>query len=967
MRPIITAAVLLAWVGTSLAQGQATSLTTEQLSERFDQPLTGLESPPIRDVHVYGSELTPAVIFRSRLSEMTLLHRMGELGLDGPSHVAYVAGGEVRTGGRGQIGQELDEPWLVVWFQGGRGWVFRHCQYVQRAMQSQQQFQFDVPMLIRLQHRPESVTVDAEGVHLVFADEAGIVQIMPLFGVNRPSMEDTAGWAENLPEGVVSQARRWSAWLSSIPVQVVERYRIDPAEGMITLIHNFRYVDVEDDWDSDIHRAAPVAPAIALAAGQGMDLTFTDMAGDAVEPIDAWVPTVFGPVWMVPGESVEIHVPGILELVTRVRTPNVEPGADSELIEGIRGALRGRINETGMGWWAAAGAAMSQGNKAEMLPFADDELATQVRTAAMRMMHQNVFGGVNTTEQLVDEQRERIYLVDYVNHYQRYAGDDEAPAAEILRGSFNYAFNTGDWASIRQNWQMLRQAGVASYVKNNWIIQSRPNSGGDTFHDVIVGTAAMARMAAVLGEEDDFGFFSYLLARHLIAYHGFEYSALQHARQYQPWFTPVAEDRPMVVWDIYGPFGAFFSLFDAEGYYGSYTGFYEHYFRMDEDVMPRYYARHLPDHVASFFGQTVLNEMPNPDEGETNKWMTQLDIRAYYLNWSHDQLRQWLDSVDFRAENTAHVLMALYNGAHPPELVDILHPDLNRPFGGEAGALGVHLQSDGLGHQNFMLDTRTYREPGLFWFGFNTMSPNRPELHSGNGVTFGVTNFGDGRIVNRDNSAPNWVTRGYSFNISAASAAARQAEAEQADAEWMILGPFGRRGHEGDQFDTAFGPEDSALPPNFDAVYRDAASKPGEDGAEDETVDAQWQSSTMAGREDDRQLPPYTLSCRWGFNHFGYTYLYTRVRAPQAMDVRFGISTNGGHKVWVNGELANENRRGNRTTDPDAEVFAGRLEQGWNDILIKLRNSTFWERMYFRVMDENEQAIPGLVFDPTGR
>jgi hypothetical protein len=736
-----------------------TPKTEAELKAIFDQPVEGLETPPTRDVYVYQGELTPAIAIRSRLSSLTLFADMARFGLDGPTHVAYPTAGGIRTMGRGQIAQPLSESWILVWFTGGTGWDrIRYSSYAQNNVKDNTIHTFDVPFLISFQRRPASIAVGAEGVVLRFAQEAGIVQYMPLLGVNRPAPRVTAQWAARLPDDIAQLASSWNRRLKSIPVQVLESYAIDPSRDLITLIHDFRFVPVNDDWNTPIVSDAPISPTIGLAAEFGFPVTFSG------KPVDTRSPTYFGPLWVIPGASqVRVEVPGILNLITRMQVPNLRPGADADLLARIDRQLRGRAQETGMGWWAAAGAAMAQGEKAALMPYATPQTQQLIQGATMRLMHENVFGGTNTTERLVDVRRGRVYLVDYVNHHQRYAGDDEAPASEIVRGTFDYAYYTGDWNTVRQKWSDLQAAAVASYVKNNWIIQSRPNSGGDTFHDVIVGTAHMARMAAVLGKEQDFGLFSYLLARHLLAYYGFEYALLPHARKYPPWFI-VLTDEEMLVWDIYEPFGGMFTPYSKSGYYGPYSGFFEHYYRMDEDIMPRYYQRFLPQHMQRIFGEMVDRNVPPPPANDNSKWSLLFLLKSRFLGWDHDRLRGWLDKADWQGKDGSQVLTALYDARNPRQMVELLNPRLNRPLSGN----GVHYQSAGLRHYSLDVDIETRAlsgEPAIYWFGFNAINSNVKATHNGNTILFGVVRAGQGAVSGASRSQPNWVTAVYSYNV----------------------------------------------------------------------------------------------------------------------------------------------------------------------------------------------------------
>ena len=936
-----------------------TPKTDAELEKLFDQPLEGLETPAKKECYVYRSELTPAIVFRSKAPTMRLFDRMADFGLDGPTQVAYVTAGQIKVMGRGELAGPMEESWLLVWFSGGKGWDrIKHSAYAQNNIKDDKTYAFDVPFLISLQHKASKISIGSAGVELTFPGEAGAVQVMPLLGVNRPQPAETAKWAAALPADIAQQARQWNARLKFYPAQVKETYSIDTAKGVVSLIHNFRFVEIKDDWNTKGTMDAPIAPSISLASQHGFPVKFSSAT------VDTKCPTHFGPLWVAPNsKTVQIDVPGILDLVTKVMVPNVDPAKDADLLAEIDKQLLGRAQATGMGWWAAAGCAMEQGSKAALIPYATPKTVETIKAATMRLVHENVFAGEQTRDTIIDARRGRVYLVDYANHNQRFAGDDESPACEIPRGLFNYAFYTGDWETVRNKWADLQAAGVGSYVKNNWIVQSRLNSGGDTYHDVIVGTCHMARMAAVLGEEKDFGFFSYLLTRHLLAYYGFEYAELAHARQYQPWFITLT-DADMLVWDIYGPFGGMFTPYDKGGFYGPYSGFYEHYYRMDNDIMPRYYKAFLAKHAEHIFGEIVTQKVPNPEAGkDESKWALLFQLRAHFLDWDADKLRAWTEGSGWSGKKSAEALTVLYDRKHPRQAVEILNPKLKKTVTGS----GIQLQSDGLKHQNLDVDAETLREPALFWFGFNAQGAPLKGAHNGNALTLGAMSIGEGKVVQRENQTPNWVSAWYGFNVSRPTDASKAAATEQAKAKWLIMGPFGGADTQKEDWAKAFPPEavtEADLTKTYPGLIR---AKDDDGGKAGTVVQVKWQPREMKGMEDGKPLPDYTLACRWGFNHFGYTYCFTKVYAPAGAKAKFGISSCGGQKVWINGQLAFEKASDARRLKEDDRMFDGQLKPGWNMILVKLKNVEFWEKMYFRIMDENEQAIPGLKFDPQGK
>ncbi len=933
-----------------------------ELEALFDRKIEGLETPPRKLCYVYKSELTPAVAVLSRSSTVTVFNRIKDYGLSGPTACAWASGGQIRTAGRQEI-SGLDESWMLFWFAGGAGWEgLRYSEYAKRLIKDERSFTFDVPFLVSLQRKPRRVAVGENGVELAFPGEAGLVQIMPLLGVDRPAPATTSKWKDGLPPEIVRLAREWNARLKFMPVQVREDYAVDAARDSVDITYSYRFVAVRDEWGTAGSQDAPLPPVVALAAEHGFPLRFSP------QPRDTRCPTHFGPLWVAPGaSSVTVSVPGIASLATRVPVPRVDRSRDTDLLEKIeREALQG-LDDPGAGWWAGASIALKQGHKAACIPYVSPQAAEAIKAATMRIVNSEVFDYGRNAARLVDEKRRRIYVVDYYNHFNRFAGDDESPACQFPRGLWSYAFHTGDWYSIRRLWPDIRGAGVGSYVKNNWIIQSRFNSGGDTFHDIILGTCAMARMAAVLGEEKDYGLFTYLLARHLLAYYGFEYALARHAVKYPPWFVPVDDWKPMLVWDIYAPFGGFFTPYDASGFYGTFSGFKEHYARIGEgtgemaDVMARFYRRFLAGHARETF-EGVERRMKI--DAKDDFWGLIFHLNAVLNDWDHERTRSWLEACPWTGKGNVTVLRTLYDKRHPPREVEVLHPSLRRRVTGR----GIDLQVDGEGHMNLDVDTEGRREPALFWFGFNAPGAAVKEgTHGSNTLKFGEIIPGPGKIIARETARPNWVAAVYSFDLGRPSAEQEAAAEEQGRARWLAIGPFGDQRAADKQFDTVFEPErDRISAPDTAREYVGGVKY--KEGNAEPPLKVKWREIRLGVKPlgDSGPAVPFAASCRLGFDHFGYQYLYTRVKAPKDMDATVCMGYRGPNRVWVNGQEIYSTRK--RTPfKPDGHMFPVRLRKGWNPILIKARCVEFWETFSFAVYDDQEQLIPGLVFDPRGK
>lgn len=943
------------------------------LQKRFDQPVPALETEPGADWTVLSTELTPAIMVHGQGDAVRLFARMRQLGLDGPMHAAYPDKAGVKVVGRQTIdGSRFAESWLLVWFTGGQGWdQLKRSSFTNRFVKDEKRYALDIPMLISFEHRPQELTIGADGIEVRFAGQAGLIALCPLRGVNLLSPEEVRPWASGLPEQVLSDARRMNRLLKAIPLQAYERYRVDASTGQLQITYRYRFHEVKDAWGTQPIKAAPIPPAVALAIDGGMPLALSG------EPIDLNAPTYLGPNWVVAGtDSVTLNVPGMLDLVTSILVPDINPAdfhgndEDARLLDEIDSALAGRMWNTGVGWWAGAGVAMEQGNKAKALPYVRPQTRQQVKAATMRLLHEMLFSGEDMVHTLVDQQRGRAYVVDHRNHFKRYAGDDEAPATEMLRGCFNYALYTGDWHTIEQYWRFMKAAGVASYVKNNWAMQSRPNSGGDTFHDVIVGTASMARMAAVLGEEQEFGLFSYLLARHLINYYGFEYAALPFARRHRPWLVPLT-DQPMVAWDIYEPFGPFFAPWDTAGYYGPFSGFFEHYYRMDRDVMPRYYQHYLPRHTKSFFGQTVPKQMPELDGEEKSKLDALFDFKADLIGASRQELRRWLDESNWKTQGQQlDNLIQLYDAENPRKLAKIVAPSLRRPIEGR----GIELQANGM-HQNLLgLDARTAEAPGLYLFGFNAPDPAiKPQAHSGYILLLGLIEPVQGKVANASGRTPNWVTAVRQFDVIVPTDAQAAAARKQGQAQFMVCGPFGdERLIANDRdfkqlWESSYGPQERRVP-EFTRVYQQSRRYADEADEAGKVVAARWELRHAGSDKahDKRGLDPYFIDTRVKGANFGFAYVFTQVYAPRGMKVRVGFSALGPARIWINGEQVFEKLDRDKRVALDDHVFEITLQRGWNQVLWREHQVEFWSKSCFRIMDENELAIPGLVFDPHG-
>jgi hypothetical protein len=225
----------------------------------------GLETWMSKPFGTLVSELSPAVLYRSALPEMTFFNGIEAWGHGGPTHVAVrTAGGVVVANRGGRIdGAVQTEPWLVVWFAGAEGWMF------------------DVPWLVVLEHRPRSIELGTEGLRVRFDRPSGRLAAMPFYGYYKapPAGKrwsvlldgardfgiETSTWATAFPDAVAARAQWWAEVLRRYPVRSTETFRVDRLNDVLTIKSTFEYIEIRDDWGTSPRTLAPLPPTLALA------------------------------------------------------------------------------------------------------------------------------------------------------------------------------------------------------------------------------------------------------------------------------------------------------------------------------------------------------------------------------------------------------------------------------------------------------------------------------------------------------------------------------------------------------------------------------------------------------------------------------------------------------------------------------------------------------------------------------
>jgi hypothetical protein len=158
------------------------------------------------------------------------------------------------------------------------------------------------------------------------------------------------------------------------------------------------------------------------------------------------------------------------------------------------------------------------------------------------------------------------------------------------------------------------------------------------------------------------------------------------------------------------------------------------------------------------------------------------------------------------------------------------------------------------------------------------------------------------------------------------------------DDAWMIIGPFDNTNGAG--FETQYPPEEET---DFTKEYA---------GKERHVKWFRPKGGQMDGFVD--------LASLLGRVNWAVAYAATCVQSPETREVQLRIGSDDDVKVWLNGELV-LSRNVDRPATPDQDIVPVTLQEGQNQLLLKVCNRLYSWGFYARITDSNEPrhgAVP---------
>lgn len=285
---VLLVAAALAGCGDKLPQAPATgtygaltnAVTLDSPRARPDrsaqQPWTNGE------LSIIQTELSPASLVHSTARSLSFFTQMPETGIGAPTFAAIETqqGPKIFRTGDAIDPARMRESWFVVWWAGATNWTH-----------------WDSPWFVTLQHQPQNIRFDSNGLHFTFAGSAGYAAVMPLYGAYKPlqaghesspfaSLKEkkkrvlTWEWHLALPADPLARAMYWASALKEFPVYCEDSFSVDRTHDSVVLRQRIHFVSWNDDWGTRHLKLAPVSPVLALAVREGLPARFSKKFSD---------------------------------------------------------------------------------------------------------------------------------------------------------------------------------------------------------------------------------------------------------------------------------------------------------------------------------------------------------------------------------------------------------------------------------------------------------------------------------------------------------------------------------------------------------------------------------------------------------------------------------------------------------------------------------------------------------------
>jgi hypothetical protein len=428
---------------------------------------------------VVQTELSPATLVHSSGRHLSLFAGLTNYGLGAPTFLAWPTPNGPRPFKRGEpfALTNMTENWVLVWWVGAPGWT-----------------NWDSPWAVYLQHKPGSIQLDDDGLHLEFPHAAGDVVLLPLYGYDKPPEEGrdfraahglpehkveikTWEWPKVITRDPLTRIRYWASATREFPMHGEDSFSVDRARDSVTVRSRFRWRSIDDEWQTRHIKLAPLSPPLGHAAKLGgFPMRFSGRW------FDLEMPTPSGPYLAIEGTDEFDATLSVLQYVNETEAFQPTATAAHPAVQIALAKLRSIAAQSFQASARFEGTPAEAAWLARAIPSCD----ASTQSNAMAVL--------------------RTYSRENPGRF----------AARDFEALWVCAHFTGDWDLVKERWPRLKKH-FSTPAQAHWA--SFGAEGIAAIGDEAAHCAAFARLAYQAGDMDAYHYGCYVFARQLTLLH----------------------------------------------------------------------------------------------------------------------------------------------------------------------------------------------------------------------------------------------------------------------------------------------------------------------------------------------------------------------------------------------------------------------------------------------------------------
>jgi hypothetical protein len=399
----------------------------------------------------------------------------------------------------------------------------------------------EVPRLLVFQKKPDKISWSKDKIIFHRKGGVGYIGFAEPYGLDTLKSNISKDWKNGIPKKVISRCRQLAGMLFTYPYKCLEFFSVDERKRTVRLRNDYEYIRVKDEWNTSGIKIAPLPPLLAFAIQEGYPAR-------VISPYkNLHIPTNYGPYWVAEGNNIEYELPiPKLDAATYLKTGNYPKLKDAAnyFVKNFSPYSKTSAFAPGAELWVCPSAysawaildkeARQMLDKASLYDtnrlvkqrdklksLAEIKLKTSTRLHAYRV---EPFSG---TDYLLFGWPAQKFGMKLFGDITNYSGAH-------LYAMYNYAKYSGDWETVRQRWDYIKERFRVNEARQDWAVMGQDCMEYGISHKIDMGPdsfkapLAMLKMAKIIGDRQMYEKGAYLAAKQAIplcmAFHQYKWT-----------------------------------------------------------------------------------------------------------------------------------------------------------------------------------------------------------------------------------------------------------------------------------------------------------------------------------------------------------------------------------------------------------------------------------------------------------